>query len=135
MRTPRIRASASNAISPWLKWSRPCTSARNVSCRSASHLTGRLKRFAANSTRTGFGIEERGARLGGGLEIDDRRQALVINLDQLGGVLGFCQGLGDDISDRVADIAYNPSRQDRPGRREHLRAALARHLGLGRDLG
>ena len=68
-------------------------------------------------------------------EIGDRRQAVIRDIDQLGGVARLFEGLGDDIGDRVADIAHDPARQDRPGRREHLAAVPPRHLDLGRDLG
>ena len=67
-------------------------------------------------------------------EVGDRRQALVIDIDQFGGVARLVQALGDDIGDGVADKTHGAARQDRPGRREHLAAVPARHLGLGRDL-
>ena len=43
--------------------------------------------------------------LGGVLDIDQRRQRLVVDLDQLGGVARLRQRLGDDEGDAVADVA------------------------------
>ncbi len=68
-------------------------------------------------------------------EIDDRGQAIIFDFDQFGGVARLFEALGDDIGDRVADIAHHAARQHRAGRREHLAAVPARHLDLGRDLG
>ena len=45
--------------------------------------------------------------------IDDRRQHLVIDFDQLGGVLRLLQRLGDDDRDLVADVAHLALRQQR----------------------
>src|SRR5690606_16119397 len=53
--------------------------------------------------------------LGGG----DRRQFLVIDLDQLGGVLGLEIALGNDHGDVVADVAHLVLRQRRVGRFPH----------------
>jgi hypothetical protein len=47
-----------------------------------------------------------GAILGGLFEIDHRRQRLVVDLDQLGGVARLGERLGDDEGDAVADEAY-----------------------------
>ena len=46
------------------------------------------------------------AVLGGVLEVDHRRQRLVVDLDQLGGVARLRQRLGDDEGDAVADEAH-----------------------------
>ena len=43
--------------------------------------------------------------LGGVFDVDQRRQRLVVDLDQLGGVARLRQGLGDDKGDPVADVA------------------------------
>ena len=67
-------------------------------------------------------------------EVGDRRQRIVIDIDQFGGVARLLQAVGDDIGDGVADKTHGAARQDRPGRREHLAAVPARDLGLGRDL-
>ena len=45
------------------------------------------------------------ALLGGILEIDHRRQRLVLDLDQFGGVARLRQRFGDHEGDPVADIA------------------------------
>ena len=55
--------------------------------------------------------------------VDDGRQRLVIDLDQLGGVARLIQCLGDDGGDRVAHIAGNIRRQRR-ARRISARAAV-----------
>ena len=52
---PVILPSASNAISAWVTWSRPCASARNASLRSQTHFTGRPTRFDAHSATTSSG--------------------------------------------------------------------------------
>ena len=78
--------------------------------------------------------------LGRGGGVGDRGQPLVIDGDQLGGVLCLRQGLGDDKGDRLADIAHAPLREAEMSAGEHRRAvralALERHAHgaeLGRD--
>ncbi len=63
----------------------------------------------------------------------DRRERLVIDLDQLGGVLRLRQTLGDDNGDRVADITDPIDDQRRPLRRKHRRPVRlpAGHSRLG----
>ena len=57
-------------------------------------------------------------RLGG---IGDRGQRLVIDVDQLGGVLRLRQRLGNDEGDRFADIAHRALREAEKGAGEHWR--------------
>ena len=63
----------------------------------------------------------------------DRRNRLVVDLDQFGGILGLGQRLGDHHRHRIADIPHAVGHQRRPLRREHRAAVgpLARHVGLG----
>ncbi len=76
----------------------------------------------------------RRARRQRGLGAGHRRQHLVVDLDQLGGVLGRVQRLGDDEGDGIADIAHALARQQRLQADEGGRAAapLARHHGRER---
>ena len=48
-------------------------------------------------------------------------QCLVIDVDQLGGVLRLRQRLGDDKGDRFADIAHGALREAEKGASEHRR--------------
>ena len=70
--------------------------------------------------------------LGGVLDVDQRRQRLVVDLDQFGGVAGLRQGLGDDKGDPVADVADAVADEQRLegavtlGRAEILRHQRAR---------
>jgi hypothetical protein len=92
--------------------------------------------FPVNAeVRAALGVEEWRVGPVRGRQIDDRRQRLVVDPDQLGGVARLVEALGDDESHRVTDIADHAARQHRAGRREHLLAASPRHLSLGRDLG
>ena len=50
-------------------------------------------------------VDERVVVLGRDV-VDDRRQRLVVDVDQLGRVLGEAEALGDDQGDRVADEAH-----------------------------
>ena len=63
-----------------------------------------------------------GARRGG---VDHRRQFLVVDLDQRGGVLGLLQGLGDHDCDLVADVAHLLLGEQRVLRLLHRRAVDA----------
>ena len=56
---------------------------------------------------------------------------VVVDVDQLGGVLRLRQGVGDDQRDRLADIAHRVLRQAEMGAREHRRPIGA--LALERD--
>ena len=58
------------------------------------------------------------SRLGG---VGDRGQRLVINVDQLGGILRLRQRLGYDEGDRFADIAHRALRKAEKGASEHRR--------------
>src|ERR1700710_2267490 len=64
----------------------------------SSMLTSARSRSSCSSPRLGR------VGLGGILDVDQRRQRLVVDLDQLGGVAGLRQGLGDDEGDAVADM-------------------------------
>ena len=57
-RSARILPSASNAISAWVTWSRPCASVRNASERSRVHFTGRPTRLRRPQRHDFFGIDE-----------------------------------------------------------------------------
>ena len=52
----------------------------------------------------------------------DRRQRLVLDLDQFGGIERLRHGLGDDEGDAIADPAHAVLGQDRIARLEHRRA-------------
>ena len=67
-------------------------------------------------------------RLGG---VGDRGQSLVINVDQLGGILRQRQRLRDDKGDRFADIAHRPLSKAEKGASEHRRSVGP--LALKRD--
>jgi hypothetical protein len=57
--------------------------------------------------------------------VDDRRQLLVVDLDQLGRVLRLQIGLGDDERDLVADVAHLLPGEHRMRRLVHRLAVLA----------
>ena len=67
-------------------------------------------------------------RFGG---VGDRGQRLVIDVDQLGGILCLRQGLGHDKCDRLADVAHSALREAKMSASEHRRSvrpfALERH--------
>ncbi len=67
------------------------------------------------------GRADRGRRL----DVDDRRQLFVVDLDQLGRVLGLQIRLGHDQRDLVADVAHLALRQHRMAGLLHRRAVLA----------
>jgi hypothetical protein len=69
--------------------------------------------------------DQRRARREGGFVRDDRRQRLVIDLDQLGGVLRLVQGLGDDKRDVITDPAHLVRDQRRKADLAGRLAALA----------
>jgi hypothetical protein len=69
-------------------------------------------------------------RLGGG---DNRRQRIVIDLNQFGGVLRLRIGFGDDEGDRIADPAHAVLGQHRIRRREHRRAVAALEAAMRRQ--
>ena len=58
-------------------------------------------------------VHDRGARLARIGRVDDRRQQFVIDFDQLGGILGLIERLGDDHGDLVADVAHLALREQR----------------------
>ena len=62
-----------------------------------------------------------------------RGQRLVVDIDQLGRVLGLGQRVGDHHRHRIADIAHPVGDQRRPLRGIHRLTVgpLARHVGLG----
>jgi hypothetical protein len=91
-----------------------------------SFVAGLVKECLVVWVRRPHRRRARGQRgLGGG----HRRQWLVIDLNQFGGVPGLVEGLGDDKGDRIADIAHNFLREDRLRAHKSARAvaALARH--------
>ena len=57
------------------------------------------------------------------LEIDQRRQRLVVDRNELGGVARLRLGLGDDEGDAVADAAHAVGEQHRARGRKALAAA------------
>ena len=65
----------------------------------------------------------RRARLHRILDGDDRRQRLVVDLDQFGGIARLRQRFGDHEGDAVADRAHLVGGKDRQQRAEALRAA------------
>ena len=87
----------------------------------------------------------RGAGLGGLRGRGHRRQRLVVDLDEVGRVLGLGAGLGDDERDRVAHVPHAVAGETPMGAGEHRRAvralALERHghraeavdVGAGED--
>ena len=54
-------------------------------------------------------VEERARRRGA--RVENRLQGLVVDLDQLGGILGERPALGDDERDRLAGVADLPARE------------------------
>jgi hypothetical protein len=58
----------------------------------------------------------------GGFRLGDRGQRLDIDGDRFGGVLGLQHGLGDDVGDRIADVAHLAHRQRLAQRLLHGRA-------------
>ena len=76
------------------------------------------------------------------LDIDHRRQRLVVDLDQFGGVLRLRQRFGDDEGDAFADGAHFVDGEDRQRRAETFRPAHVfghrwrqRPELVGRDVG
>ena len=92
------------------------------------------RRFVADPVGEGLvaGIVVPDRRRAGGQRVvrgDQRRQRRIIDLNQLGGVLGRIHGLGDDEGDRLAGHARAALGQQRLRRLEPRRAvgAAARH--------
>ena len=70
---------------------------------------------------------------GGGLEVDDDRQRVVVDLDQVGGVLALVGLLGEDGGHRLADEPHHVLRQERA---HHLLVGPAeQQRGLEVDVG
>ena len=65
--------------------------------------------------------------------LDDRRQHLVIDLHQLGGVARLGGGVGDDNRHRVADMPHPVARQGRSRRHRHFRAVAIGDRAHARD--
>src|SRR5947209_3984443 len=87
-------SSASSAV---VTWSRPWASETKDSLRSAVHFTGRLSCLAAERPDVAGVVGSDfvdGRFFSGGNRIDDRRQHLVVDLHQLGGVPRLLRGLG-----------------------------------------
>jgi hypothetical protein len=64
----------------------------------------------------------------------DRRQFLVISLDQLGGIERLRDRLGDDKNDRIADPAHAILGQHGVARLVHWRAVAALEPGMRREV-
>ncbi len=77
---------------------------------------------------------QRRARLDRFLGGDDRRQRLVVDLDQLGRVHRLMRGLGDDEGDVVADPADAVARQRAVARLIERRAVAALRPGRHRQI-
>ena len=73
----------------------------------------------------------RSARRDGLFESANRRQLLVFDLDQLGGILCLVERFGDHERHRVSDVAYALARQQRLRRTEHGRAIAALACQMG----
>jgi hypothetical protein len=72
--------------------------------------------------------DRRSARLDRILERDHRRQRVIVDRDQFGGVARLLQGLGHHESDAVADRPHLAAGQDRAERAVAFRAAhILRH--------
>ena len=69
-------------------------------------------------------VDQRGAGLGRFVGADRVRPGFVVDLDQLRGILGLLQGLGDDQGDRIADVTDAALCQHRT-RRVGARSAVA----------
>ena len=59
-------------------------------------------------------VHQRRAGLGGLVGADGVRPGGVVDLDQLGGVLGLLEGLGHHQRHRIADMAHAALGQHRP---------------------
>ena len=66
-------------------------------------------------------VDELGSLLARGI-VDERRQRLVVDLDDVGGILGQVAGLGHDERDWIADEADLALGERRAGRVRHLLA-------------
>src|SRR5438132_895911 len=70
-----------------------------------------------------------------------RGEGLVVDLDEIGRVLGLCARLGDDERDRIADVSRAVAREPAVRAREHRRAVRAlalqghRHRAQALDVG
>ncbi len=73
-------------------------------------------------------VAQRGAR------VDDRRQRLVFDRDEFGGVLRRGGGLGDHHRDRLADMHHPLAGERRPGRHHERLAAAARQRRMPADI-
>ena len=122
------RVSSGAAASRWLTISRVTTtsqpSKRSVGVRLAVEAVGGV------GARLG---EEQHLVGGGGLEVDDDRQRVVVDLDQVGGVLPLVGLLGEDGGHRLADEPHHVLRQERA---HHLLVGPAeQQRGLEVDVG
>ena len=75
----------------------------------------------------------RGAVGNGVAGVDDRRQLLVFDGDQLGGVLRRERRFGDDHGDRLADMHHPLARERRPNRHDQFLAGTADDRRLAAD--
>ena len=71
-----------------------------------------------------FAVDLRGARLKRRGWVDRRGLLDIVDLDQLGGVAGLPERLGDDDGDLVADVADPVGNERRVRRLDHRRAVL-----------
>ena len=63
-----------------------------------------VERARPDDVRAGVVVQDRRARVLGAARVDERRQRLVLDLDQLGRVARELPGRGDDGDDRLADV-------------------------------
>ena len=79
-------------------------------------------------------VPHQGRAVGDGVvQVRDGRQRVVVDLDELGRVLGLRLGLGDDHDDRIADVPHLALRQGRVRRLDHDRAVLVLDLPAAGD--
>ena len=75
---------------------------RGIACRARDDVRGGGERAVDVAARA----LEAQQLLGGGARVDDRVERLVLDLDELGGVLGQRARVGHDERDRLAGVAH-----------------------------
>ncbi len=78
-------------------------------------------------------LDERRAGVEGGGDREDRRQLLVVDPDEAGGLLGRIERLGGDGGDRLAVVVRLADRQDRPIAGTAARSAASAAAGRRRS--